>query len=76
MANPETLVPYLQFAYADARAAMLGMGLSADMADGYVELYRYINDHGYPQLEPRSAKNTTPTRFEDFAQGFAAVYGK
>ena len=69
-------LPYVQFGYEDARAAMVGMGLSADMADGYVELYRYINDHGYPQLEARSAKNTTPTRFEDFAQGFAAVYGK
>ena len=69
-------LPYVQFGYEDARAAMMGMGLSADMADVYVELYRYINDHGYPQLEARSAKNTTPTRFEDFAQGFAAVYGK
>lgn len=67
-------LPYVQFGYEDARAAMVGMGLSADMADGYVELYRYINDHGYPHLEARSAKNTTPTRFEDFALGFAAAY--
>lgn len=69
-------LPYVQFGYEDARAAMVGMGLSADMADGYVVLYCYINDHGYPQLATRSAKNTTPTRFEDFAKRFAAVYGK
>ena len=69
-------LPYVQFGYEDAHAAMVGMGLSTDMADGLIELYRYINDHNYPHLEVRSTKNTTPTRFEDFAKGFATVYGK
>lgn len=67
-------LPYVQFGYVDAHAAMVAMGLSVDMADTYVELYQYINDHGYPHMQARSAQNTTPTRFEDFAQGFAAAY--
>ncbi len=65
---------YIQFPYEDAEKAMTGMGLSADVARGYIEMYRAFNDGILQPTEARSAKNTTPTSFEAFASGFAVIY--
>ncbi|MCG3117021.1 MAG: NAD(P)H-binding protein [Candidatus Manganitrophus sp. SA1] len=67
-------LPYVQFPYEDAEKAMTGMGLSPDVARSYIEMYRAFNDGIIKPTEPRSAKNTTPTSFEAFAEEFAAIY--
>ena len=65
---------YLQFPYEDAEKAMVGMGLSPDMARSFNEMYSSFNEGVVRPTEKRSAKNTTPTSFEEFVQLFAAVY--
>jgi len=67
-------LPYLQFPYEDAQKAMLQMGLSSSMAEAFIEMYRGLNEGIMKPTEKRSARNTTPTPFEDFAPQFAAVY--
>jgi uncharacterized protein YbjT (DUF2867 family) len=65
---------YVQFPYEDAEKAMMGLGLSPDMARSFNEMYRSFNKGVIRPTEKRSAKNTTPTSLEEFAQFFAAVY--
>jgi uncharacterized protein YbjT (DUF2867 family) len=65
---------YLQFPYEDAEQAMLGMGISASVARGFVEMYRSFNEGVIRPTEKRSAANTTPTSIEEFARGFAQAY--
>lgn len=65
---------YIQFPYEDAEKTMIGMGLSPDTARSFNEMYRSFNDGVLRSTEKRSAKNTTPTSFEEFAKHFAAVY--
>lgn len=67
-------LPYVQFAYEEAANAMVRMGLSPDTARAFIEMYRAFNDGILRPTEPRSAANTTPTSFEEFAKTFAAVY--
>jgi uncharacterized protein YbjT (DUF2867 family) len=64
---------YVQFPYADFQQALTGLGVSADLARLYSEMARAFNE-GLAAPEPRSAKNTTPTRFEDFAEVLAGAY--
>ncbi len=65
---------YIQFPYEDAEKAMVGMGLSQDSAQGFNELSRAFNEGILKPTEKRTAKNSTPTSFEEFAKTFAAVY--
>ena len=67
-------LPYVQFPYEEAEKAMIGMGLSLDMARSFNEMYRAFNEGIVRPTEPRSGANTTPTSFEAFAKTFAAVY--
>jgi uncharacterized protein YbjT (DUF2867 family) len=67
-------LPYVQFPYEDAEKAMVGMGLSLDMARSFNELYRAFNDGILKPTEPRSESNTTPTSIEEFAKVFAMRY--
>ncbi len=67
-------LPYVQFPYEEAEKAMIGMGLSADVARAFVEMYRAFNEGVIRPTEARSPVNTTPTSFEAFAKTFAAVY--
>jgi uncharacterized protein YbjT (DUF2867 family) len=64
---------YQQFAYEDAEKAMTGMGLSRDLSSLYVQMMRAINEGIMKPTEPRSAKNTTKTAFEDFVKVFATL---
>jgi hypothetical protein len=50
------------------------MGLSQNVANLYVEMARSLNDRRVKSLEGRSPDNTTPTRFEDFAEELASAY--
>lgn len=66
---------YVQFPYAAALDAMMGVGLSKSMATLYVEMSKGFNEGVIKQVEPRSARSNTPTRFEDFAtQVLAPAY--
>ena len=66
---------YVQFPYEAALDAMVSAGLSKSMATLYVEMSKGFNDGLVKPVEPRSARSTTPTRFEDFAtQVLAPAY--
>jgi uncharacterized protein YbjT (DUF2867 family) len=65
---------YVQFSYEQAEQAMVGMGLSQDVARSLNEMDRALNEEHVRPLEKRSATNTTPTSFEQFGESFAAVY--
>lgn len=66
-------LPYVQFPYEDALKAMVGAGLSQSMAAAFVEMQKGFNEEVLGKPE-RNASNTTPTGFEEFAQGFARAY--
>jgi uncharacterized protein YbjT (DUF2867 family) len=51
-----------------ARKAMLSMGMSPNVADGMIELYRALNSGLLRRDEPRTAETTTPTTLIDFAR--------
>jgi len=65
---------YVQFGYDDFAGALQGMGASQSMANAYREMSQGFNDGVVKPLEPRGPANTTPTRFEDFAEVLAAAY--
>jgi uncharacterized protein YbjT (DUF2867 family) len=65
---------YVQFPYEQAEQAMVAMGLSQDVARSLNEMDRALNEERVRPLEKRNAANTTPTSFEQFAEGFAVVY--
>jgi uncharacterized protein YbjT (DUF2867 family) len=65
---------YVQFPYDATKQALVGMGLSASMADLYVEMARAFNEGRAKALEARSARTTTPTTLEQFSATFAAAY--
>ncbi len=66
-------LPYVQFSYEDAEKGMVQGGLSADIAQKYVEMYRSFND-GVIKPIPRKPENITPTTIEQFAKIFADAY--
>lgn len=63
---------YVRMTYEDLTATYVQVGLSADVARVYVELVRALNDGIVTSVEGRTAANTTPTRFEEFAEELAA----
>jgi uncharacterized protein YbjT (DUF2867 family) len=65
---------YAQFPYEDAEKAMVGAGLSADMARLYIEMTRAFNDGRIKATQGRSPTTTTPTTLGQFAKQFAAAY--
>jgi uncharacterized protein YbjT (DUF2867 family) len=69
-------LPYIQFPEEDAFKAMVGMGMSADVAALFNEMYRGFNEGRIVPTRPRDAASTTPTAIETFATTFAAVYQK
>lgn len=67
---------YLQVPYEVVRQAMVGQGLSENVAAELVELARASNEGLLKPTEARSAENTTPTTIEEFAaEIFAPAYG-
>jgi uncharacterized protein YbjT (DUF2867 family) len=66
---------YVQASYEDARAAMIGAGLSASFADAVMETARGFNEGKVWAKERRSDRNTTETSLEEFAEEvFAEAY--
>lgn len=65
---------YVQFPYADFAKALTGFGFSEDVAGQFADMSRALNEGKVRSLEGRSAKNTTPTTFESFADVLAKAY--
>jgi hypothetical protein len=59
---------YMELPDEQVIAAMTGMGISRNMALLICEMLAAINSGYMKALEPRSAKNTTPTTFETFVE--------
>lgn len=57
---------YSQLPAAQLRPALLQMGMSASLADLLLEMAEALNSGYMRALEPRSARNTTPTSIETF----------
>jgi uncharacterized protein YbjT (DUF2867 family) len=66
---------YVQFGYEEAARAMVGMGMSANVATLLVEMSRGLNAGLFAVNKPRDDENSTPTTIEEFAELFAAAYG-
>lgn len=67
-------LPYMQLPPEDMVGALVVGGFSEDLARLYVELGQAINAGRVRSLEGRTPANTTPTRFEDFADELARAY--
>ena len=65
---------YVQFTYADFASSLVQMGISANMAGLYAEMARAFNEGKIKSCEGRRPENTTPTKFEDFADVLARAY--
>jgi uncharacterized protein YbjT (DUF2867 family) len=66
---------YIQAPSDQIRAAMVQMGISDNMAGLILEMAGALNTRHMRTLEPRSAVNTTPTKFETFvAESFVPAY--
>jgi uncharacterized protein YbjT (DUF2867 family) len=57
---------YQQVPGAQAKPAMMQLGMSASMVDLILEMCEALNSGHMKPLEPRSAQNTTPTTIETF----------
>jgi uncharacterized protein YbjT (DUF2867 family) len=57
---------YMQLGAAQLKPALVQMGMSSSMADLLLEMSEALNSGYMAPLEPRSAKNTTPTLIETF----------
>ncbi len=64
---------YVQFSYEDTEKALLGMGMSKDIARLYVEMSKAMNN-GAANAAERTPESTTSTSIEDFAEVFARAY--
>lgn len=58
---------YYRLADDEAQSAMVQFGLSRDLIDLLLEMTHALNTGQMKALEPRSARNTTPTSYESFA---------
>jgi len=65
---------YVQFPYADYSAALQQAGISKSVADAYAEMEKAFDDGIVKSIEGRTAANSTPTTFEQFAEGIAQAY--
>ncbi len=71
--NPE--LAYVQFPEPDARQAMIGAGMSEEVADLFLEMNRGLSTGWIAPEKPRGEKNSTPTSIETFAaEVFAPAY--
>jgi uncharacterized protein YbjT (DUF2867 family) len=66
IAKPD--LQYIQAPKDQIRAAMIGMGISSNMADLILEMAAGLNSGHMAALEPRSARNATPTSYETFVK--------
>ena len=66
---------YVQFQYQDAIGGMVASGFcSENVARHMVDLAKGLNEGHIKSKHPRSAQNTTPTTYEEFAEIVASAY--
>lgn len=66
---------YVRFHYDEAQKAMMGMGISADVAALFNEMNRGFNEGTVKPTQERTAHTSTPTTLEEFAKTtFAKAY--
>lgn len=65
---------YVQVSYADMAKSLVQAGLSESFANVYVAMTRAFNEGIIQPRKGRTPENTTPTRFEDFAEELARAY--
>jgi uncharacterized protein YbjT (DUF2867 family) len=65
---------YVQFPYADAKKAMMQMGMGESVVDKLNEFVKSMNEGKVLADAHRTPSNTTPTTAEEFAQVFKSVY--
>ena len=66
---------YVQLPDDQVRAAMTQLGMSSSVVDVLLEMTRALNTGYMKALEPRSARNTTPTSYEQFvAETFVPLF--
>ena len=65
---------YVQFPYPDMVKALVQFGFSENIATLEAEVARAANEGRIKSREGRNLENTTPTRFEDFADELARAY--
>jgi uncharacterized protein YbjT (DUF2867 family) len=66
---------YVQAPDDQVRAAMVEMGMSDNFARLIIEMAGALNTGEMRALEPRTSRNTTPTKYEDFvAEFFVPAY--
>ena len=69
-------LPYVRMTYEDLTTTFVQMGFSPDVARTYVDLVRALSDGTVASVEGRTSANTTPTRFETFAEELAEAFAK
>ncbi len=66
---------YVQFPEAEARKAMIAMGMSGSVADAFLEMERAFNEGRIRPTQARNTENSTPTTLEEFAKtAFVRAY--
>lgn len=65
---------YVQLSDAQMAGALIQMGVSESFAALHVECARALSEGTVRSREGRTPQNTTPTRFEDFADELAQAY--
>jgi uncharacterized protein YbjT (DUF2867 family) len=65
---------YVQLPYSDMAGALMEAGMSGSFAELYVEMTRAFNKGAIQPREGRKPDNTTPTRFEFFADELADAF--
>ncbi len=65
---------YVQFPYADAKKAMMQMGMGENAVDKMNEFVKSMNEGIILEDVHRTLANTTPTSAEEFAQVFKSFY--
>jgi hypothetical protein len=66
---------YVQLPSGQVKPAFMQMGMSASVADLFLEMSSSLNSGHICALEARSGRNTTPTSYEDFvAKVFVPAY--
>jgi uncharacterized protein YbjT (DUF2867 family) len=67
---------YVQFPYADAKGAMLGMGYGESYTDKLLDLVKGMNEGNLLGDAVRKPEYTTPTSIEEFSHIFKAIYSQ
>lgn len=65
---------YVQFPYADAEKAMLGMGMKPSIVGLMIEMYRGMNERRVAMEKPLPSSQRGATSIDEFAKGFAAAF--